>query len=61
MALLRDFGIGRLALNPQNSPLFLRFKPDARLELTQKPSSVDARSLDHKNKNQADNHGVNCR
>jgi len=41
MALLRDFGVGRHDLNPQNSPLCLRFKSDARLELTQKPSSVN--------------------
>jgi len=41
MALLRDFSVGRRDLNPQNSTLFLRFKSDARLELTQNPSFVD--------------------
>jgi len=50
MALLRDFSVGRRDLNPQNSTLFtpralpagrLRFKSDARLELTQNLSFVD--------------------
>jgi hypothetical protein len=41
MALLRDFCVERHDLNPQNSQLFLRFKSDARLELTQNLSSVD--------------------
>jgi len=41
MAFLHDFGVGRHDLNPQNSPLFLRFKSDVRLELTQNRSSVD--------------------
>ena len=40
MALLRYFSVGRRDLNPQNSALFLRFKSDARLELTQNPSLV---------------------
>jgi hypothetical protein len=40
MALLRDFSVGRRDLNPQNSALFLRFKSDARLEITQNPSFV---------------------
>ena len=31
MALLRDFGVGRHDLNPQNSQLFLRFKSNFRL------------------------------
>ena len=48
MALSRDFGVGRHDLNPQNNPLFLRFKSDARLELTQKPSSVDGHYLNSK-------------
>ena len=42
MAFLRDLGVGRRDLNSQNSPLFLRFKSDARLELTQKPSFVES-------------------
>jgi hypothetical protein len=41
MVLLCDFSVGRHDLNPQNSTLFLRFKSDARLELTQNPSFVD--------------------
>ena len=45
MALLRDFSVGRRDLNPQNSALFLRFKSDARLELTQNPSFVDGHYL----------------
>ena len=45
MALLRDFSVGRRDLNPQNSTLFLRFKSDARLELTQNPSFVDGHYL----------------
>jgi hypothetical protein len=40
MALLRDFGVGRHDLNPQNSQLFLRFKSNVRLELTQNLSFV---------------------
>jgi len=31
MVFFRDIGVGRHDLNPQNSPLFLRFKSDARL------------------------------
>ena len=54
MALLRDFSMGRRDLNPQNSTLFtpralpavrLRFKSDARLELTQNPSFVDRHEI----------------
>ena len=45
MALLRDFGVARRDLNPQNSTLFLRVKSDARLELTQNPSFVDEHEL----------------
>ena len=45
MALLRDFCVERHDLNPQNSLLFLRFKSDARLELTQYFSSVDRHYL----------------
>jgi hypothetical protein len=45
MALLRDFSVGRPDLNPQNSTLFLRFKSDARLELTQNSSFVDGHDL----------------
>jgi hypothetical protein len=45
MALLRDFGVGRHDLNPQNSLLFLWFKSDTRLELAQNSSSVDGHLL----------------
>jgi hypothetical protein len=38
MAFLRDFGVGRHDLTPQNSALFLRVKSATRLELTQKYS-----------------------
>jgi len=48
MALLRDFGVGRHDLNPQNSTLFLRFKSAARLELTQNPSFVDGHYLEYR-------------
>jgi hypothetical protein len=41
MALSRDFGLGHHDLNPQHSPLCLRFKSAVRLELTRNPSSVD--------------------
>jgi hypothetical protein len=56
MVLLRDFGVGRRDLNSQNSTLFtpralptgrLRFKSDARLELTQNPSFVDGHYLEN--------------
>ena len=56
MVFLRDFGVGRHDLNPQNSPLFLRVKSDARLacsepvegELTQKSSFLDGHELKRK-------------
>jgi len=35
MVNLPDFRVERLGLNPQNSALFLRFKPRVRLELEQ--------------------------
>jgi len=55
MALFRDFGVGRRDLNPQNNALFtpralpagrLRFKSDARLEITQNSSLVDGHYLE---------------
>ena len=42
MVLLRDFGVERHDLNPQNSAAIPPFKSVVRLEFTQKPSFVDA-------------------
>ncbi len=44
----RDFSVGRRDLNPQNSTLFLWFKSDARLELTQNPSFVNRHCVEGK-------------
>jgi len=41
MVFLRDFGVERHDLIPQNSSLFLGIKSAARLELTQKSSFID--------------------
>jgi hypothetical protein len=45
MVFLRDIGVGRHDLTPQNSSLFLRFKSDARLDLTQKSLFLDRHYL----------------
>jgi len=45
MTFLRDIGVGRHDLTPQNSTLFLRVKSAVRLDLTQKFLFLDGHQL----------------